>query len=140
MQQLADQPFILHYEGEYLNILNAFKKAGINRLSIGAQSFCSNDLVTCGRAHNVNDNIKAVTDARSEKFDNINVDIMYGLPGQSMQEVVTSLGTCFKLGVEHISLYGLKIEKGTPFYDMRSSLALPNEDSESEMYFVSVTI
>lgn len=117
--------------------LKAFRKAGINRLSLGAQSFCSQDLSVCGRVHDVNDNIRAVTDARSVGFDNINLDIMYGLPNQTMAEVVTSLGNAFKLGVEHISFYGLKLEEGTPFFAMRDELAFPNEDSESEMYFVS---
>lgn len=117
--------------------LTALKKAGVNRLSIGAQSFCPSDLSVCGRIHSVNDNIKAFTDARDAGFDNISLDIMYGLPNQTMAEVVQSLGMAFKLGAEHISFYGLKIEEGTPFHNMRESLILPNEDSESEMYFVS---
>lgn len=117
--------------------LKAFKKAGINRLSLGAQSFCTQDLAVCGRVHDVGDNIRAVQDARAEGFDNINLDIMYGLPDQSMAEVVTSLGNVFKLGVEHISFYGLKLEEGTPFYNMQNELSFPSEDSESEMYFVS---
>lgn len=117
--------------------LKAAKGAGINRLSLGAQSFCSCDLTVCGRIHSVNDNLRAVTDARDAGFDNINLDIMYGLPNQTMAEVVQSLGTAFKLGVEHISFYGLKLEEGTPFYNMREQLSLPGEDAESEMYFVS---
>ena len=117
--------------------LKTFKKAGVGRLSLGAQSFCPQDLAVCGRAHRVEDNIRAVTDARDAGFDNINLDIMYGLPNQSMAEVVQSLGTAFKLGVEHISFYGLKLEEGTPFYNDRENLKLPSEDSESEMYFVS---
>ena len=115
----------------------AFRKAGIDRLSLGAQSFCTPDLAVCGRVHSVQDNIKAVLDARSAGFENINLDIMYGLPNQTMSEVVTSLSNAFKLGVDHISFYGLKLEEGTPFYTMRDSLSFPSEDSESEMYFVS---
>jgi oxygen-independent coproporphyrinogen-3 oxidase len=117
--------------------LKVARKAGVNRLSLGAQSFCSKDLSACGRVHSVNDNLRAVSDARAQGYKNINLDIMYGLPGQTMAEVIQSLGTAFKLGVEHISFYGLKIEEGTPFYNMRDTLDLPNEDSESEMYFVS---
>ena len=117
--------------------LKAFKKAGVGRLSLGAQSFCSQDLAVCGRAHRVEDNIRAVVDARNAGFDNINLDIMYGLPNQTMAEVVQSLGNAFKLGVEHISFYGLKLEEGTPFWLDRDNLKLPSEDSESEMYFVS---
>lgn len=115
----------------------AFKKAGIDRLSLGAQSFCTADLAVCGRVHSVEDNIKAVMDARKAGFENINLDIMYGLPNQTMAEVVQSLANAFKLGVDHISFYGLKLEEGTPFHTMRDSLVFPNEDAESEMYFVS---
>lgn len=117
--------------------LKAFRRAGVNRLSLGVQSFCSGDLTACGRIHSVRDNLRAVADARKAGFDNISLDLMFGLPGQSMAELVQSLNTVFKLNVEHLSLYGLKIEEGTPFYEMRTSLPLPDEDSEREMYFVS---
>ncbi len=117
--------------------LKVLKKAGVNRLSIGAQSFSDDILKACGRIHTANDNIRCVNEARNAGYDNISLDLMYGLPGQGMQEVVTSLGFAFKLGVEHISFYGLKLEEGTPFFDMRDNLSFPNEDSESETYFVS---
>lgn len=115
----------------------AFKKAGVNRISLGMQSFCSSDLSVCGRIHDINENIRAFSDARDAGFDNISVDIMYGLPGQTMAEVVKSLDTVFKLDPDHISFYGLKLEEGTPFYNMQDDLVFPSEDSESEMYFVS---
>jgi len=117
--------------------LKALKKAGVNRLSLGTQSFCDCDLKVCGRVHDVRENIEAFKTARAVGFDNISMDIMFGLPNQTMNELVTTLGTVFKLSPEHISFYGLKLEEGTPFYEQQNNLALPNEDSESEMYFVS---
>lgn len=117
--------------------LKAFRKAGVNRLSLGAQSFCDRELSVCGRVHDANENLSAFAAARKAGFDNINLDLMFGLPGQSMGDLIGSLGTAFKLGAEHISFYGLKIEPGTPFYDRQSTLSLPDEDSEREMYFVS---
>ena len=119
------------------NKLRAYLKAGINRLSLGVQSFCGGDLGVCGRIHGVNENIEAFRIARDAGFSNISMDIMFGLPDQTMADIVSTLNTVFKLSPEHISFYGLKIEEGTPFHDMRDSLSLPNEDSESEMYFVS---
>ncbi|MBR5308228.1 MAG: radical SAM family heme chaperone HemW [Clostridia bacterium] len=122
--------------------ISEFRKSGVNRLSIGCQSFYDSDLQTCGRIHNSADNIKAVDDAVNAGFKNINVDIMYGLPGQSLQNVLGSIERAVKLGATHISLYGLKVEEGTPFYAMQTQkkLELPDEDTESDMYFVSCNL
>ncbi len=122
--------------------LISFRKSGINRLSIGCQSFFDNDLSVCGRIHSSIDNVKAIDDAQKAGFKNINVDIMYGLPGQNLQNVLASIERAVKLGVTHISLYGLKVEEGTPFYTMQNQkkIVLPDEDTESDMYFVSCDI
>lgn len=117
--------------------LKALRKAGVNRLSIGMQSFVEQDLAACGRIHGVNENLAAFSAARKAGFDNISIDLMFGLPDQSMANLVASLNTAIKLSPEHISFYGLKLEEGTPFYAMRDSLRLPNEEAEREMYFVS---
>ena len=122
--------------------LIALRRAGVNRLSIGCQSFYDSDLSVCGRIHNSMDNIKAVDDAVKAGFSNINIDIMYGLPGQNLQNVLSSIERAVKLGATHISLYGLKVEEGTPFYAMQTQkkLSLPDEDTESDMYFVSCNL
>lgn len=122
--------------------LAAFKRCGVNRLSIGCQSFAENDLRVCGRVHSVTDNIQVMESAINSGFKNINVDIMYGLPGQSLQNVLGSIEKAVRLGATHISLYGLKVEEGTPFYAMQSQrkLILPDEDTESDMYFVSCNL
>lgn len=119
--------------------LSALRHAGVNRLSIGVQSFYDKDLKICGRIHTAHDNVIALENAVKAGFKNINVDIMYGLPNQNLQNVLASIERAVKLGAVHISLYGLKIEEGTPFYAMHTNgkLALPNEDAESDMYFVS---
>ena len=122
--------------------LAAFKKFGVNRLSIGIQSFFDSDLSVCGRIHNSRDNVKVMEDAVNAGFRNINADIMYGLPGQNLQNVLASIERAVNLGAVHISLYGLKVEEGTPFFAMQSQdkLNLPDEDTESDMYFVSCNL
>ncbi len=118
--------------------LKTMKKLGINRLSIGAQSFDEMELLGCGRIHTPQDIYNCVAAARSAKFDNISLDLIYGLPDQSKQSLFNSLDQAFRLNVEHISLYGLKIEEGTPFWYNRHNLNLPDEDSECDMYFEAV--
>jgi len=120
--------------------LRAFHRAGINRLSIGAQSFDDNELSVCGRIHSANEVYEAVTLAKKARFNNINLDIMYGLPGQSKRSLLTSIKNAIELNVEHISLYGLKLEQGTPFWEERNSLDLPDEDRERDMYFSAIDL
>ena len=118
--------------------LKAFRKCGINRLSIGVQSFNDNDLSICGRVHNTDDAYAAIMAARKAKFDNISLVLMYGLPGQTLQTVVDNINTYIALDVEHISLYGLKVEDGTPFWFDRHKLAFPEEEEERSMFFTAV--
>lgn len=118
--------------------LKAIKKLGVNRLSIGAQSFNDVELITCGRIHTHGDIYDCVNAARNAKFDNISLDLIYGLPGQTKESLFDNLKNAFELKVDHISLYGLKIEDGTPFWYDRHNLSLPDEDTESEMYFECV--
>lgn len=117
--------------------LRGYRKAGVNRLSIGWQSISDKDLKICGRAHSSGDNYIALDDAKRAGFKNISVDIMYGLPSQSVTTVLGSIDMAIKMGVTHLSLYGLKIEEGTPFAKLRQTLSLPDEDTEREMYFAA---
>ena len=121
-----------------LDKLKAFRRSGINRLSIGVQSFDDKDLDICGRAHNAEDAYNTISLARRAKFDNVSIDLMYGIPGQSLQTVIDNIVTASKLEVDHISLYGLKVEEGTPFWFDRHSLSFPDEETERSMYFNSV--
>lgn len=98
--------------------LQAYKKAGINRLSIGLQSTNNGELKQLGRIHTYEQFLKTYELARNEGFSNINVDIMSGLPHQTAESFGETLQKVVRLKPEHISAYSLIIEKGTPFYEM----------------------
>ena len=105
-----------------------YRQAGINRLSIGAQSFHDEHLKTLGRLHGVADIERAFTDARSAGFDNINVDLMYALPQQSLDQAMADLDSAFALGPEHVSWYQLTLEPNTVFH-ARPPGGLPDDDA-----------
>lgn len=114
--------------------LKKYRKAGINRLSIGVQSACDNELKALSRIHTYEEFEKTYKQARKAGFDNINLDLMYGIPEQTMYSFKDTLEKTVALDPEHISLYNLKIEDSTPFGAIRDSLPLPDEDVEFEMY------
>jgi len=114
--------------------LKKLHRAGISRLSMGLQSAHARELTALGRIHTREDFERSFSDARDAGFDNINIDLMYGIPQQTAASFLKSLDTAALLGPEHLSVYGLKIEEGTPFWDARASLPLPDEDTEYEMY------
>ena len=93
-----------------------YRGAGVNRLSIGAQSFSPSSLATLGRIHAVDDIRRSVAAARDGGFDNINVDIMYGLPQQSVAAALADVGAALELAPEHVSWYQLTLEPNTVFY------------------------
>ena len=114
--------------------LEAYRKLGVNRLSIGLQSIHENEQKMLGRIHNYNDFIDNYNLARDCGFDNISVDLMYGIPEQTVGSFAETLDAVIALSPEHISAYGLIIEEGTPFFKMYESLPLPTEDAECDMY------
>lgn len=114
--------------------LTALCSLGINRLSIGLQSIHDDELKMLGRAHSYGDFLTTYRDAREAGFENISVDLMYGLPDQTIERFSDSLNALCELSPEHVSAYGLKIEEGTPFYRIRNTLRLPDEDTEYAMY------
>ena len=97
--------------------LDFLKSAGFNRLSIGLQSFHDNELKTLGRVHTQRDFLRAFESARAAGFQNINVDLIAGLPGQTSENFLASLSAVLALKPEHLSVYGLQIEEGTPFFE-----------------------
>ncbi len=115
-----------------LDKLRDYRKAGINRLSIGAQSLNDEELKRLGRIHTADVFLRTFADARTAGFDNINVDIMSALPGQKLSSYLETLRGVCELCPEHISAYSLIVEEGTPFYDM--DLDLPDEDEDRLMY------
>jgi oxygen-independent coproporphyrinogen-3 oxidase len=94
----------------------AYRSAGVNRVSIGVQSFDAEVLTFLGRLHAPEDAERAVADARSEGFDNINIDLMFGVPGQDLSSWERDLKKALKLAPEHISFYSLGIEEETPLF------------------------
>ena len=117
-----------------LKYLCELRALGFNRLSIGLQSIHANELSALGRAHSISDFERTFYDARGAGFDNISTDLMYVIPHQTLESFEKSIEYLACLSPEHISSYGLKIEKGTPFYHKKDTLVLPDEDEEYEEY------
>jgi len=122
--------------------LELMKKYKVNRISMGLQSTKNSILKEIGRIHNYEDFKNNYFLAREIGFDNINVDLMFGLPNQKLDEWQESLVEIAKLEPEHISVYSLIIEEGTHFYDLyeKNKLNLPEEDDERSMYLVAKDI
>lgn len=118
---------------EKLSILTA---AGVNRLSFGAQTFDDRLLMAIGRSHDAKTIVSSVQAAFAAGIAHINVDLMFGLPEQTLPDVSSALADCLGLGVDHVSAYWLKVEPGTPFARWQESglLPLPGEDAEADMY------
>ena len=110
---------------------NAFKQAGINRLSIGIQSFNQNHLENLGRIHDSRQALSAIETARAAGFENINLDLMFGLPQQTIQQAVDDIRTACEFEVPHISHYQLTIEENTYFH--KHTPVLPETDLLWEM-------
>lgn len=116
--------------------LTRLRQAGVNRISFGVQSFNDTLLVRLGRIHSVNDSLSALEYAAAAGFDNISIDLMYGLPGQTLAGFTKELEQAVALPISHISVYGLKLEAGTPLaaaYD-QGLVVLPDEVEEESMY------
>lgn len=114
--------------------LKKYRKMGVNRLSIGLQSAQADELAALSRIHTLEDFEASYKAARQAGFNNISVDIMYGIPLQTADSFARTLDYVTAISPEHISVYGLKIEDGTPFARMRDTLILPDEDTEADMY------
>lgn len=118
--------------------LSAYHEAGINRLSLGLQSADDKELKTLSRIHTRAEFESSFLLARLEGFENINVDVMYALPGQTEETLMNTLDYVMALEPEHISFYGLKIEPNTPFgTDPAVAAAVPGEDKQYEMYLAA---
>ena len=118
--------------------LEQLRAYGINRLSIGAQSLNDNELRTLGRLHTAEQLVRTFEDARTAGFDNISLDLMYGIPEQTSDSWHATLDAALVLRPQHISAYGLRIEQGTPFGDMGDKLLLPEENATVQMYLDAI--
>ena len=109
-----------------------YRQAGVNRLSIGAQSFDDRQLQVLGRIHDSADIVRAVSDAHKSGFENINIDLMHGLPGQSVADALADLESAMRLAPAHISWYELTLEPNTVFY-ARPPANMPDDELAFEI-------
>ena len=116
------------------NLFIELYRRGVNRISLGIQSFNDNELKALGRIHTAEEAKSAVEMIKTAGFANYSVDLMFGIPHQTKESLQYSLDCINKLSPPHVSVYSLILEEGTPFYDME--LPLPDEDSEREMYYL----
>lgn len=113
---------------------SAYIKAGINRISFGVQSANDKELEVLGRIHTFSDAVNSYCAARDAGFQNINIDLMSGIPGQSITSYEQTLKEIFRLDPDHISAYSLIIEEGTPFYDTYREKPPVDEETDRDMY------
>ncbi len=118
--------------------LKKLRRAGVNRISFGMQSSDSAELRCLGRTHTFSDVERAVEAARSAKITNISLDLMYGIPLQTLESWLNSLDAALSLSPTHISCYSLKLEAGTPLAERPETLDLPSDDVQADMYLAAV--
>ena len=121
-------------------LLRKLRGEGFNRVSLGVQ--CDDDkiLSAIGRPHNYAQAVSAVEKIRKAGFRNLSLDLIYGLPGQDLESWQKTLRNVLELKPEHISCYGLKVEEGTPLYNCKDFVNLPDDDAQADMYLAAVEI
>ena len=119
-----------------VNKLKRMREAGFDRISFGVQSLQDAELKTIGRIHNAEEALIAIDMARTAGFRRISCDLIYGLPGQSLASLKDTICRITKTGIEHMSVYGLIVEEGTPLERLVNSgrMVLPDEDIAADMY------
>lgn len=120
--------------------LSVMKEYGINRISMGVQAFQDDLLMYLGRIHSEKDVYKNINNARGLGFENISIDLMFGLPNQTIAMFRESLNKALELDLPHYSLYSLKIEEGTLFSKLygENKLPLPTDDDDLQMYLLAI--
>ena len=121
-------------------LLKKLRAEGFNRMSLGVQSDRDDVLQKLGRPHSYEQAVNAVKLARSCGFDNISLDLMYGLPSQTAPQWEETLRHVLRLRPEHMSCYGLKVEEGTPLWEYKDEANLPSDEVQAEMYLKTVDI
>ena len=120
-------------------LLRRLRRAGVNRLSLGMQSACDSELVSVHRPHTFAQTEKAVKAARSARIKNLNLDLIYGLPGQTDESWRSSVEKALELEPEHLSCYGLTVEEDTPLARrVERGERLPDDDEQAERYLWTV--
>ena len=118
--------------------LRSLRRAGMNRLSLGVQSADDGLLRALGRPHTFAQAEEAAAAARRARIRNLSLDLIYGLPGQDLAGWKDTLERAAALEPEHLSCYGLKVEEGTPLWDMQEKMDLPDDDAQADMYLWTV--
>ena len=121
-------------------LLRRLRSEGFNRVSLGVQ--CDDDVILkkLGRPHTYAQAVQAVERIRKAGFRNFSVDLMYGLPGQSVEAWLKTLENVLRLQPEHISCYGLTVEEGTPLWDYREYCNLADDDTQADMYLKAIKL
>ena len=119
-------------------LLHRLRAEGFNRVSLGIQTDNDELLKKLGRPHTYAQAVAAYQRIRKAGFRNVSIDLMYGLPGQTLTMWQETLDNVLKLFPEHISCYGLKVEEGTPLYEYKDAANLPNDDLQADMYLAAV--
>lgn len=121
--------------------LRVYKVAGVNRISMGVQSFCDDELKCLGRIHSKDEAVRAFHTLREMDFDNINIDLIYDIPGQSVDSWVLTLSSALQLQPEHISAYSVEIEENTDFYKKYKlgEIDVADEDKLKSLYDITVS-
>lgn len=135
----AEITFEINPEHASIEYLLKLKELGINRLSVGIQTLNDEILKNIGRKHTAKEALMAVQNAKEAGFTNISIDLIYGLPNQTLQDFEQDLNTVKALEITHISLYGLKIEEHSVF-GKKTPLNLPDDDLQADMYLKAIEV
>lgn len=119
-------------------VVRSLRRAGFNRISLGVQSANDAQLRAIGRIHTFSQVVEAVENIRKGGIENLSLDLIYGLPGQKMEDWKDTLEKVAALNPQHISCYGLKVEEGTPLYERQETMDLPDDDQQADMYLWTV--
>ncbi len=114
--------------------LRSLRSAGFDRISLGMQSANEEELRLIGRIHTRRETVEAAESARAAGFDNLSLDLIYGLPRQTAARWRENLAAALALAPEHLSCYGLKVERGTPLYARRAEMDIPDDELQAEEY------
>ncbi len=119
--------------------LSGYRKAGVNRLSVGVQDLQDSSLTSLGRLHTAQQAVETVYTAVSAGFENISCDLMIGTKGQTSQSLADTLSKLTSLPVQHISAYMLKIEEGTAYAELNMKTQIPDDDQTADLYLQMVS-
>lgn len=139
VEKQAEITFEANPDSVDVRTLRTLRKAGFNRISMGIQSACPSELKAVHRPHTVEQGDEAVAAVRKAKLENLSLDLIYGLPGQTQESWQTTVEHILSLQPEHLSCYGLKVEEDTPLATrVEAGEVLPDDDEQADLYLWTV--